>query len=137
MSAMVATVLGCAESPGETHRVGAGTLVHDGLKWPQNANGVHTVPVCFTDAAAARSDFVLIRDRIHSTVNATWGAAANLQFTGFGTCGANWNGKARVDISDVPGRTRGGTFSDRLPGVRCSRQNRDRGRFGGGRAHRA
>lgn len=101
MSAMVATVLGCAESPDDPIESVQAPLFMTGSKWPQNANGVHTVPVCFTDAAAARSDFVLIRDRIHSTVNATWGAAANLQFTGFGTCGANSNGKARVEISDV------------------------------------
>jgi len=122
---LLATGCGAADGDGSTgSSVSQDELLLAGTKWP---NGI--VPVCFVTASTQRADFAQRKRQIRDTVNRSWAATANVEFTGWGTCPANANGMARITLMDSGTSSSGFGWSstsptdvflnvtDRFPGV--------------------
>jgi hypothetical protein len=58
------------------------------------------VPVCWDPASVQRSDFVAVSRLVRDLANASFPVVANVEFTGWGTCGANINGKLSIRLTN-------------------------------------
>lgn len=78
-------------------------LLLSGAKW---ANGI--VPVCWDSASTTRADFALRSRQVRDLANNSWPTVANVEFTGWGTCGATNPGAVRVKLNDSLAANAGG-----------------------------
>lgn len=74
-----------------------------GTKW---TNGI--IPVCWDSASTTRSDFALRSRQVRDLANNSWPTVANVEFTGWGTCGATNPGAVRVKLNDSTAADAGG-----------------------------
>lgn len=70
-------------------------LLLSGSRW---SKGV--VPVCWDPATTRRADFALRSRQVQNLAINSWPAVANVQFTGWGTCGADVRGMVRIRLDD-------------------------------------
>jgi len=68
-------------------------------KWPADSDGVVRIPVCFDqNVANATTHFADDVVRLRAELMKSWSAVAKIDFSGFGTCGANRNGMIVVHL---------------------------------------
>ncbi len=98
------TLVGCGgeagfedEVPVDTIETGteASGLFFTYPKWP---NGV--VPVCWTAASQARTDFAMRSAQVRRIAESSWPMVANVRFTGWGGCPANTGGMLTINLED-------------------------------------
>jgi hypothetical protein len=96
-------VSGCGVEVGDDGRTTSTEepLWKTGAAWPGG-----TVPVCWDSASVARSDFALVSRRVRHLADSSFPVVANVEFTGWGTCGASVGGKLKIVLTDS-----GGSFS--------------------------
>lgn len=78
-------------------------LLLSGTKWP---SGI--VPVCWDAASTTRADFALRSRQVRDLANNSWPTVANVEFTGWGTCGTTNPGAVRVRLNDSTSADAGG-----------------------------
>ena len=103
---LTAAGVGCSGQDveeGETLSSNAEHLWLSGAKW---ANGI--VPVCWDSASTTRADFALRSRQVRDLANNSWPTVANVEFTGWGTCGATSPGAVRVKLNDSLSADAGG-----------------------------
>jgi hypothetical protein len=66
-----------------------------GEPWP---GGI--IPVCWDSASVQRSDFAVVSRRVRDLANASFPVVANVEFTGWGTCGSNVNGMLKITLTN-------------------------------------
>ena len=70
------------------------SLFLTGDKWE---DGV--VPVCWSAASQARSDFATLSPQVRDIVDSSWPAVADVEFTGWGGCPSSTNGMVLVNLN--------------------------------------
>lgn len=83
------------------------------------------VPVCWTAASRANSDFAAFSVRARNVVEDQWGRVANINFVGWDACPANANGFIAINLDDVGGNSDAGGFGF-FTGARTLRFGLDR-----------
>jgi hypothetical protein len=85
----------CALESEEWEEVGSSEhdLYLSGNTWP---NGV--VPVCWSALSRERDDFTERARQVYDILNASWPAVADVEFTGWGACPANTNGRVEINL---------------------------------------
>src|SRR5262245_48056706 len=83
---LAAACFGCSGAGGEYEEsVGSADdslyLWNGATRWPGG-----TVPVCWTSASAARSDFGTRSIQVRTLLENSWPSVANVRFTGWGVC---------------------------------------------------
>jgi hypothetical protein len=66
----------------------------DGAAWPN-----HEIPVCFTAATAARSDFAMVARYHRDLITAFWPSIADVEFTGWQVCTPGATGIVPLEAS--------------------------------------
>jgi hypothetical protein len=70
--------------------------------WERNENGVTVIEVCWENAEGFNQEIEWVKQ----SVEATWGAVANIEFKGWGGCSASSRG-IRIFINEVRPHTKG------------------------------
>lgn len=78
-----------------------------GWQWPAASDGITYIPVCWENAAGWQQE----TQHVKNMVLTTWGAAANVNFYGWGNCQQNSRG-VRILIADTRSNSGVGKFMD-------------------------
>lgn len=78
-----------------------------GWQWPAASDGITYIPVCWENAASWQQETQHVKNKVLST----WGAAANVNFYGWGNCQQNSRG-VRILIADTRSNSGIGRFMD-------------------------
>lgn len=108
LSIVSASTLGCSSQAASEDEQRLSS-VSDALN---NPNGwslwpVHSIAVCFTTATANDSSLATWRSNVPTWLAGSISSAANLTFTGFGTCGSNTNNMVTITHDGTRGNSQG------------------------------